>query len=80
MAHPFFTIGHSTRSIDQFADVLSNAEVRLVVDVRSVPRSRTSPQYNKDVLPKSLSKFQIGYEHLAALGACVDGSGRCHRT
>ena len=68
MAYPFFTIGHSTRSIDQFADMLSNAEVRLVVDVRSVPRSRTNPQYNRDVLPESLSMFQIGYEHLAALG------------
>ena len=68
MAHPFFTIGHSTRSIDQFADMLRDAEVRLVVDVRSVPRSRTNPQYNGDVLPGSLSRFQIGYEHLAALG------------
>ena len=34
MARPFFTIGHSTRSIDEFVDLLSNAEVRLVVDVR----------------------------------------------
>ena len=68
MTYPFFTIGHSTRSIDEFADMLRNAEVRLVVDVRSVPRSRTNPQYNRDVLPESLSSFQIGYEHLAALG------------
>ena len=76
MTYPFFTIGHSTRSIDEFADMLRNAEVRLVVDVRSAPRSRTNPQYNRDVLPESLSSFQIGYEHLAALGGL---RGRKHK-
>ena len=68
MAHPFFTIGHSTRSIHDFVELLRQAEVRLVVDVRTVPRSRTNPQYNSSVLPKALSEFQIGYEHVAALG------------
>jgi len=68
MTHPFFTIGHSTRPIGEFVDLLRNAEVRLVVDVRTVPRSRTNPQYNNDVLPVSLSEFQIGYAHVAALG------------
>jgi uncharacterized protein (DUF488 family) len=66
--HPFFTIGHSTRPISEFVALLTNAGVRLVVDVRTVPRSRTNPQYNADVLPETLSGFQIGYEHLAALG------------
>ncbi len=68
MTAPFFTIGHSTRSIEDFVALLRHAEVRLVVDVRTVPRSRTNPQYNRDVLPQSLSAFQIGYEHIAALG------------
>lgn len=68
MPHPFFTIGHSTRSIDDFVALLKDAEVRLVVDVRTVPRSRTNPQYNRDVLPDTLAAFQIGYEHIAALG------------
>lgn len=68
MAFPFFTIGHSTRSIDEFVDLLSNAKVRLVVDVRTIPRSRTNPQYDSDVLAKELSEFQIDYEHIAALG------------
>jgi uncharacterized protein (DUF488 family) len=68
MAHPFFTIGHSTRSIDDFVDLLRQAEVQLVVDVRTVPRSRTNPQYNGDVLPETLSAFQIDYTHIAALG------------
>ena len=68
MPHAFFTIGHSTRTIEEFVDLLKEAGVRLVVDVRTVPRSRTNPQYNRDVLPNTLGEFQIGYEHIAALG------------
>ena len=64
----FFTIGHSTRSIEEFVELLTSAAIRLVVDVRTIPRSRTNPQYNADALPDSLSKFQINYEHIAALG------------
>ena len=66
--NPFFTIGHSTRSTEAFVALLQEAEVRLVVDVRTVPRSRTNPQFNRDVLPASLATLQIGYEHLASLG------------
>ena len=65
---PFFTIGHSTRSAEAFVTLLQESEIRLVVDVRTVPRSRTNPQFNRDVLPASLASFQIGYEHLASLG------------
>lgn len=68
MTPPFFTIGHSTRSIEDFVALLRHAEIRVVVDVRTVPRSRTNPQYNRDVFPQSLSAFAIGYEHIAALG------------
>jgi len=68
MRNPFFTIGHSTRPIATFVDLLREANVGLVVDVRTVPRSRTNPQYNADVLPRSLMESQIGYEHIAALG------------
>jgi uncharacterized protein (DUF488 family) len=68
MALPFFTIGHSTRSIAEFVDLLSNAEIRLVVDVRTVPRSGTNPQYNSEVLAKALSESEVDYEHIAALG------------
>src|SRR5579864_9086986 len=63
-----FTIGHSTRSLDAFTALLREANIRLVVDVRTVPRSRTNPQYNIDVLPRELAASQIGYEHIAALG------------
>jgi len=68
MAHRFFTIGHSTRSINEFVDLLNDSAVRLVVDVRTVPRSRTNPQYNSDVFAGSLSRSEIGYEHIATLG------------
>jgi len=68
MRNPFFTIGHSTRPIATFVDLLKEANVSLVIDVRTVPRSRTNPQYNTDILPGSLMASQIGYEHIAALG------------
>ena len=68
MTHPFFTIGHSTRSIAEFVALLRAADIQLVVDVRTVPRSRTNPQFNRDILPLSLSEFAIDYEHIAQLG------------
>jgi len=68
MTNPFYTIGHSTRTIPEFADLLREAKVGRVVDVRAVPRSRINPQFNRDALPKSLAKYQIGYEHIAELG------------
>jgi uncharacterized protein (DUF488 family) len=68
MANPFYTIGHSTRPLDEFIGLLRSRDVTFVVDVRTVPRSRTNPQYNTDVLPPSLLKAHIGYEHMAALG------------
>jgi uncharacterized protein (DUF488 family) len=68
MAFPFFTIGHSTRPIAEFIDLLVASEVGLVVDVRTAPRSRTNPQYDREALPGSLSAFQIAYEHVAELG------------
>jgi len=68
MPHPFYTIGHGTRPIGEFIDLLKQAEVTLLADVRTVPRSRTNPQYNRDALPQSLEASGIGYEHMAALG------------
>ena len=68
MANPFFTIGHSTHPLDEFIALLQSADVTFVVDVRTVPRSRTNPQYNTDVLPPALLQAHIGYEHMAALG------------
>lgn len=67
-ALPVFTIGHSTRPLEEFVELLRAGEVRLVVDVRSVPRSRTNPHYNLDSLPEALAGFQIGHKRIAALG------------
>src|SRR5260221_1876903 len=64
----FFHIGPSTRPIGEFLDLLTASEIGIVVDVRTVPRSRTNPQYNREALPESLSGFQIAYEHVAELG------------
>jgi uncharacterized protein (DUF488 family) len=68
MSAAFFTIGHSTRSIEELVALLRSVEVCLLIDVRTVPRSRRNPQFNREILPATLADFQIKYEHLAALG------------
>lgn len=68
MRLPFYTVGHSTRTLEAFVALLRVAQVSLVVDIRTIPKSRTNPQYNEDVLPQSLAAFQIAYERVAALG------------
>lgn len=68
MKRPFFTIGHSNRSLEQFVELLNGAGIELVADVRKVPMSRGNPQFNKDTLPEALMSFGISYEHMAALG------------
>ena len=65
---PVFTIGHSTRTIPEFVELLRAGQVNFVVDVRTVPRSRTNPQYNLDRLPEELAPFQVGHCRIAALG------------
>ena len=66
--HPFYTIGHSTRSIVEFMDLLRSVQVTLVADVRTVPRSRTNPQYNRENLPHTLRQLGVDYEHISSLG------------
>lgn len=65
---PIYTIGHSTRPIAEFVELLQAAGVQLLVDVRSIPRSRTNPQYNLDSLPATLSAWQIRHAIIPALG------------
>jgi len=65
---PIFTIGHSTRSIAEFCDLLRCGPVEMVVDVRTVPRSRHNPQYNQDALAEELTSYQLGYRRMAKLG------------
>ncbi|MBN9562238.1 MAG: DUF488 domain-containing protein [Alphaproteobacteria bacterium] len=64
----FFTIGHSTRSVDELVMLLREAGCDLVADVRTIPRSRTNPQFNADTLPARLAEVGIAYRHLAQLG------------
>ena len=63
-----FTIGHSTRTAEQLIALLNEAGVRLLADIRTVPRSRFNPQFNTDLLPATLAEAGIGYRHLPALG------------
>jgi len=62
------TIGHSTRTIDEFIGLLQAHAASQVVDVRTIPRSRHNPQFNKDSLPGSLKKVGLGYVHMPGLG------------
>jgi uncharacterized protein (DUF488 family) len=64
----FFTVGHGTRPIAGFVELLNAAEVRLIVDVRTVPRSRTNPQFDRGTLAASLAATDIEYRHIAELG------------
>lgn len=62
------TIGHSTRTLDEFVELLKTYSVTLVVDVRTVPRSRHNPQFNKETLPNALKKHDIKYIHMPDIG------------
>lgn len=68
IASTFFTIGHSTRTIAAFVDLLRGSDVELLIDVRSMPRSRSNPQFNGESLPAALAPWRIGYQHIAELG------------
>ena len=68
MTLPFFTVGHSNRSVDDFIGLLIETDVQLVADIRKIPRSRANPQFNTDALAGALSAEGIAYEYMAALG------------
>ena len=63
-----FTIGHSTRSIEDFIRLLKAHGVRRVIDVRTIPRSRHNPQFNRDQLSPALHRARIHYRHMPGLG------------
>jgi uncharacterized protein (DUF488 family) len=62
------TVGHSTRPIGEFVELLKAHGVERVVDVRTVPKSRRNPQFGQDQLPGTLAEAGIGYTHMPALG------------
>jgi uncharacterized protein (DUF488 family) len=63
-----YTIGHSTHPLEEFLALLRPLGVTRVVDVRTVPRSRHNPDYNRETLPGRLQETGIAYEHSPALG------------
>ena len=63
-----YTIGHSTRTTRQLVELLRAYEVVRVVDVRTIPRSRHNPQFNRPALSRSLRAVKIAYRHMKALG------------
>ncbi len=63
-----WTIGHSTRPIEEFVELLKAHRIQRVVDVRTVPRSRHNPQFNTEALADSLAKAAICYQHSGGLG------------
>jgi uncharacterized protein (DUF488 family) len=62
------TVGHSTRTLEEFVGLLEIYGVTLLIDVRSVPRSRHNPQFNKETLPNSLKHYGIRYIHMPEIG------------
>jgi len=66
--NPIFTLGHGTRRIEEFLEILRAFHVRMIVDVRTVPRSRHNPQYDQMELQKVLEENGFAYQHLKALG------------
>ncbi len=68
--HPeaILTVGHSNHTIEKFLEILKPHEVEHLVDVRTIPKSRHNPQFNHDVLERSLRDEGIGYTHMPGLG------------
>jgi uncharacterized protein (DUF488 family) len=63
-----FTIGHSTRPVEKFLELLQSQGIRQILDIRTIPKSRHNPQFNSDVLAASLRAAHIRYVHLKDLG------------
>jgi uncharacterized protein (DUF488 family) len=66
--HTIYTIGHSTRTSEQFLELLKAHGIQQIVDVRTVPKSRYNPQFGKEALAASLEQAGIAYTHLEKLG------------
>jgi uncharacterized protein (DUF488 family) len=64
----YFAIGHSTRSIDEFVELLNSADVRALADVRRIPRSATNPQFNLGNIETPLAAAGVTYRHVPELG------------
>lgn len=63
-----FTIGHSTRTISEFIEIIKAYGIKKVVDIRTIPKSRYNPQFNEDTLRESLKETKIAYLHMKGIG------------
>jgi len=63
-----FTLGHSTRSLDEFIHLLKTNGIRRLVDIRTIPRSSHNPQFNRETLSKFIRNRRINYRHMKTLG------------
>jgi uncharacterized protein (DUF488 family) len=63
-----YAVGHSTRTAEELMALLEAHGVRTLVDIRTVPRSRTNPQFNLDTFPETLARAGLGHAHLPRLG------------
>lgn len=63
-----FTIGHSTHPINEFVELLQAHDIKEIVDIRSIPKSRHNPQFNEKELKKSLKRAHIRYKYIKKLG------------
>jgi hypothetical protein len=74
-----YTIGHSTRDIDEFVEMLQSFEIKTLVDIRRFPGSRKYPHFNQETIKKTLTDSGINYIHLEGLGGRrkeIDKSGK----
>ncbi len=67
-ARLIYTVGHSTLSLEEFLKLLTLYKIQLLADVRTVPKSRSNPQFNRDVFPGTLSEAGVAYRHFSTLG------------
>ncbi|HWF38869.1 MAG TPA: DUF488 domain-containing protein [Candidatus Acidoferrales bacterium] len=63
-----FTVGHSTRPIEEFIELLRANGVKQLIDIRTIPKSRRNPQFSSEALAASLAQADIDYVHMKALG------------
>jgi uncharacterized protein (DUF488 family) len=68
MSRSIYTIGHSTRTLKEFETLLAHFNTELLVDVRTVPKSRHVPHFNSENLSQALAQNKIGYRNLKILG------------
>jgi uncharacterized protein (DUF488 family) len=68
LPNPIWSLGHSTRSLEELVGILKTFQVGVLADIRTVPRSRTNPQFNQDTFPVALQNSGIEYRHLKGLG------------